>query len=675
MKRKLSNPFSSARLEYEQAMTLYILSGPGGYADWITSQQFRFEGVRGSGKSSILRSMEYDIAWRISKIRIEAEESIKNLVYQQPHHLAVRFRLETMDTRLWNAWKDSVGELNAQKYFSAYIDYYLMDLFLSALIKIMQKHDKYFKDALAERNIVDDILQIAFPVDLQKLILPEYTFWVLRKLFREKHNLLRAHVYNNLPIDQFETKFTALSPGNLIQSFGESLTSNYKELSDLLIFPMLDDCNHLADWQTKVINSAVLKAQTPISYKITSVIGLYPSSVTMDDRPLNEQEIKTYRISGELSNQKEMNYDKRFEQLAQGVCLSRIAPFVDKESVNTFNLKRILGDFKLQDLLYTSLGKLEKTDAFMLIQESKKMAGIKGKDFSITSTWLLQKKLRKRLTKVASSTEEEKLLERQWYSIYTKKFSYGAAFAICKQLHIDFPYCGYNMVHHLSGGSIRDFLKIMHDIYAVSSMTVEQFVRTQGLVRIKQTQGIKEAAKNYLNSLDKHSFFPCNNVQVINSNGYDPTSLYSICLRLGRLFDQFQSDPYMKINPEIAAIRIKKDGLRSEILEAIRYGVLSGAFYVEYESTTIAIGLNPIMAPYFNNSFHKPLYYPQSVTRSQFYALFNRNEKIVRKAITAILTDRLNSFEKTGRKKMKRAQGSEQMTEQMTEQMRLFESE
>ena len=645
------NPFLYSRREYEEDSIIFVTGGREGFLDWVTGQQQLFEGLRGSGKSSILRSMEWDVAWGVCNTKVAGPQAVMQIFsrspkHYPPKHFGVRCRLEEMDREYWGSWKEKVGLECSQKYFGTYLEHLLMDLFLNALLRIMQEAPELFTSAECEKHLIQDLLQTGFPDPYRRPRLPEQSLWALKRLIRDQHLAIRDLVYRKTPKEEMYESHPILSPGSLIQCFGKSLTTNYDSFSDLKIFPMLDDCNHLTDWQLQVVNSAISKARTPISYKVTSVFGLYKTRKTMDDRPVNEQELKTVRISG--SNEAKWEHSNKFEKLVQGVCQTRIERYYGKEFAEQFGFKRLLGDFDLQHLLEKRLSESEKPSAIGLLQLAKKEAEDKAKNISITSTWLCKVRVREQDQPSHKDPKIQERLLRRLYSMYTKKWSYAAAVAVCQDIKLTFPYCGWSTVLHLCSGSIREILSIMSEIWNVLDLPIERFVVKESVDYHKQMRAIKNASKNLFEGIDKKPLFKINN-EIGKHNKkkrgrYPYASLPSICTRLGKLFAHFQSYPALCATAESGALKVYRDELDEEVIAAIDFAVMTGVILKIEDESIITIGLHPMLSPLFNISFRSPFYYPESVSGEAVAMLFKGNDTEAEKARDKIVNDRMRRY-------------------------------
>lgn len=642
------NPFLYSRRESELETPLYVTGGREGFFDWISGQQYLFEGLRGSGKTSILKSMEWDTVWKVGPIRVEGTEEVKKFFSSQPSILAVRCRFEEMDTEYWKAWHKQVGQEWSQKYYGTYLEYLLLDLFLSALLRIRKKSPNIFECAESEDHLVHELIQLAFPYTDSRPRLPEQSLWALSHVVKDQHYGMRELVNSKASKEAMSNFYPVLSPGSLIQCFGESLITNYEKLSKMKVFPLLDDCNHLTDWQTQVINSAVSRAKNPISYKLTSVFGLYKNRTTIDGRPLGEQELKTIRISG--AGELEWKHSRKYLRLVQGVCQTRIESAYNEELAQLFDFRKFFGAFDLQSLLEKTLSGSEKPKAILLLEQAKNDAERKGSRSSITSTWLNEKRVRELEQPSYENDAVQKMFLHRLDSMYTRKFNYTAAVAICQDLRLSFPYCGWSTILHLSNGSIREMLRIMYEIWEIMHLPIKRFVQEHNINWRKQKQAIKKAAENYLNGLDRKPLLEVKDKSrsggETRGKNYPPSSLPSICVRLGRLFAQFQSHPSVCVEAETASLKVKRDDLESDIIKAIGFGVMTGMLLKVEDDSTISIGLHPFLSPIFNISFRSPFYSSESVEVGDLTTLFKGTDMEAKKASERIVANRMKRYQK-----------------------------
>jgi hypothetical protein len=132
--------------------------------------------------------------------------------------------------------------------------------------------------------------------------------------------------------------------------------------------------------------------------------------------------------------------------------------------------------------------------------------------------------------------------------------------------------------------------------------------------------------------------------------------LQDICIRLGKLFSEFQSYPYILNTPESASLSINDDLIGDDLEDIIRIGEASGWLMVRYDRGKTWIGLHPILSPKFQISFRYPFYYPESLSdRNMINELFFGTDSQYRKCKQKILENRKNRYQKrTGNVKQRK---------------------
>ncbi|CAD7766676.1 MAG: hypothetical protein DNFNHJIP_00074 [Candidatus Argoarchaeum ethanivorans] len=408
----------------------------------------------------------------------------------------------------------------------------------------------------------------------------------------------------------------------------------------------MDDCNHLKDWQIQVVNSAISRATNPVSYKVTCVYGLYKSNRTADGRPLNEQELKTLKISG--ADEACWEYNNKFIRLAKGVCHTRIEESYGKQFADQFDFKKMFGEFDLQQILLKRLKISEKEKAIELLEKVRSHSK-KRKNLSVTNVWLSEKKIREKDKPSNPNPEIQGRLIRRLNSMYLKKWNHAAAIAICQELKIPFPYSGWTTILHLCSGSIRDYLRIISEFWDTLNKPIEKFVKIHNINPVRQQKVIKRASVKRFNELERRPLFKVEGEPQLplkqNSQKTPATSLASICERMGELFAEFQSYPSIGVTAESASLKVKIDELDDEMSDVINFAVMAGAI-LKNEKDYMTIGLHPILSPKFNISFRSPFYYPETIQTSDLTKLFKGSDKDAEKIKIGLLNDRLNRLSK-----------------------------
>jgi len=626
------NPFISGRIEFEHNPVLYM---PDDILDWVSRKPLLFEGPRGSGKSSILKSLTWEVAWKVSDITVRGSEKVSEL-FRDPSHIGVYYRVEDMETDYWRRWHDVVGRDAAERYFGTYVDFLYVDLLLNALEQIRNRDERLRADGFAETRFVADMVRECFPSASRRPRLAEESFGWLRSVVADTHIGIRTLVYGKKSEREIRDTYAVVSPGSLVRAFGAALMKHYPALSDWTIMPLLDDCNFLEEWQVVIVNAAIAKAAIPVAYKLTSVAGLYPTRRTLTSaRTVVEHDIQTVAVPGGSSA------DKACQDFADWVCRTRVGQRWDEEAGRRFRLKKVLGPYNLERVLAQKLAESEKDECLQLVRQAEQEDSAKPVA-SVTGVWLSQKGVRKQTEVMGMGAEAERRLRRRISSAYKKKWNHVAAVALCKEFRLDFPYCGWKVVLHLSCRSIREVLRIMWAIWDEARLSIEDFVSGAAIEARIQNRAIHKVAKATFDAIDPKPVAP-------------GVTLPEICIRLGELFTKCQTYPYILATPETAAIRvnvreferrIKDVEKRERIDEIIEAAMTAGIMLKQEQGDDVALGLHPILAPRFGISFRSPFYYPQRVSPEDLVALFLGDKATASRVKKEILGRRMERYER-----------------------------
>lgn len=628
--RAEANPFFYGRFEHEHNPTLYV---PDTIIRWASRRPIRFEGVRGSGKSSALRLLSWDVAWKVSPINTVGSTSALSFL-GNPKHVGVYYRVEDVDVPLWDRWR--VSRDIAQRYFATYVEFLYLDLLLDALTEIRKKDRTLFTERSAESHLVEFLLKECFSQKNRPHLL-NLSFISLREVVGEVHRGIRQLVFQDASEEETTKTYSTVGPGYLLKQFGNEFERCYPHMADWAILILLDDCNFLTKWQAIVLNTAIANCKKPISYKLSSLAGMYPTLETMDkERPviLDNMDIEM------LPNQSIYSPDAKgrrrgiqYVTIVNQICKARINEHFGKDSAAEFEFKELLGSFSLEDVLAKKLGTSENKIALELLTEAKNTA-VKGRIPSITGTWLTQKRVREYNFDKPNSEDASKRRIRHIASIYKRKWNHVAAIALCKEFGLEFPYCGHKMVLHLSSGSIREMLRIMSMIWDEVGQDIQDFLKQCPVSQKIQAQGILKAAQARFDLVDSN---------VLLESG---VTLQRICDRLGSLFSKCQSFPYILTTPETASISISLKSIDSQVEDIIRKGVVSGWLFKKIQDDHIYVGLHPILAPRFGISFRNPFFYPEPVSEEIVKALFLGSDSEARRAEKVVLNERIGRFMK-----------------------------
>jgi hypothetical protein len=608
------NPFYHGKLEHQNKPTIYI---PDYILEWFYTKSILFEGTKGSGKSSMLTALSWQVLWNIGDRNIYASKKVRKY-FKEKRCIGVYHRITTSNLEQWERWH--VPEEIKQRYFATYIEFLYLDLLIDAVINIRRNNKELFRDIPAEEVFVEELLQECFPANNRPTIF-EKSFMSLHRFISDVYRGILHSVNFDRKDMNLENAHVMVGAGQIVKLFGELFKKLYHQY-DWGIHIIMDDCNFLSEWQTKVINTAIVNCSNPVSYKISSISGLYPTKNTLNpDRTLGKDYID--EISLDIEDRK-----KKIDFL-DGVCQSRICSLYGDEKAKKFDIRKLLGKFNLEEALYSKLKKSESSNVDKFVEEIDR-DNLTTKKISVTSYWLEKKKVRK-ITNDTSCKCDRKAKRRK-DNMYLRKFNHAAAFAICIKYNLGFPYSGYNTIIHLSGGSVRDFLLIMHQLYETKGLGRLLESKTIGLG--DQSKATRDAAEEKFKIIEEETARQKKNI-----------TLGIICNRLGHFFKECQTEKYIHIAPEPGSLSFDKKILSEETKEVIRVGLTSGCLMVKKKDNRIMISLHRILTPKYNINFRSPFTYYISVTeKKQLDDFFLEDESEYTRAAQEILLKRAGKY-------------------------------
>jgi len=504
-----NNPFICGRREQEDQKDFDIFvphsDSTLDFFKWISGQQFLFLGTRGSGKTSLLQSMEWPKAWIKNKIgKVKGSKEIEKYFNSDsvPRHLGVLFRCDLMDNEVWIDWSKIHGEKYAQRIFALYLEYSFLYLFLNALSKIIiEKPELFAEDWIREESITSEILNMAFPELQKRPKLFKNTFYELSYVFRDITGMIRSQLTKETPYDFIVENLNFDDAGKLIQLLGEKIIEIPK-LNETLIFPMIDDCDRLSNWQSNVVGSFIFRAKHPVSYKLTSMVNREKISYTADNRPLTEHELTRVAISGSTETEWETN--KLFYNQFNGILQTRINHFYKDIDSNLFSLKKLLGNPSLDELVTRVIERSQSKGAIGFYNSYKSYC-TKNKDKSIINYFMKINNIsdEKYYSLYKESINDKKMVIRKNYTHLNKKRQVTAiAMLKSKELEdINYPYAGTSVVLKLCCGSIRELLRVMFELWKEAGLPIEKFLEKENISFELQNKAIRSASESYWKSI------------------------------------------------------------------------------------------------------------------------------------------------------------------------------
>lgn len=630
MKTPDKNPFLYGRREYEdlKGIDIYIPNTESSFDffKWISGQQFLFEGIRGSGKTSILKSMHWSLIWKKEpKDRIKGNLEIDEYFSGKdlPRHLGVIFKCDELDNEVWNDWAEKFGSKKAQRIFAVYIEYSFLYLLLDSLSNIInEKPDIFSEDWTQEEAITNIVLSLAFPDKTFRPLLRKSSFFDLSIIFKEKSGIIRSQICKEVPYEDIISTINLDDAGKIIQGLGESLVKNPK-LNNLLIFPMVDDCDRLKPWQSSVIGNFIYRARNPISFKATTVLNLNNIKFTTNKRPITEHELKRIAISGTTETDWETN--SSFYHQFNGILQSRINRTFGEEYAQLFSLSQLLGKPNLDELVIKVINSSHGEEAIKFYEEFKSQSAEKSIINFFMKTWGIVDIPDYDPEKESSLERKLRIRKKYTFSNKRRQVSAIAMFKTKELKELPYPYAGTDVVLKLCCGSVRELLRIMYEIWNEAKMPIETFVKLEQIPFEIQNRAIRKASRSYWDSIITSEAI-LNTEWDKKSSCAPPTSPALFCNRIGQLFSFFQSFPYICKSNEIGSLKVNI--YSQDIEHVIDYLTMAGIIIQnnKNDKKTI-IALHPFFAPIFGLSPRHPFYYSKAISNEDFEIILRGSDQ------------------------------------------------
>lgn len=620
----IKNPFTFDRIEFEKDTVLWMEED---WLDWVIPKSQIFEGSRGSGKTSDLKSLSWELVFGLSEKKIDGCKKVRDYI-KKPKHIGVYFKVALMNISYWDKW--GIDENLKGRYFSTFLEFIIIDLFMNAFNKLKSnKSTRWLFDELnSEYKFIKAISENLFPYKENRPYFRDYTFLELKDHSSTNFRIIKDIVNRNISNIDFinEFKIPLVSLGERIRDLGKYIIEHFKNLRNFNFLILLDDCHTLKPWQARILNTAIRTAEQPFAYKISSLLHFYREFTTnTPNYQLTPHDIQIIPTSRDPKS-------PEFKKFAEGVCKTRMKKYYSEKMEDIFekfSLEKAFGaKIDINKEIEKPFKRSENEEAINFYKLYKE----KYPDKKIIDVWLIERDIRK-----VNIETQDKLKIRKSDTEFFRKFRFVGAVDICKKYGFKMPYGRLDVISYLSNGCVRDFLRIVYSIFQESGLEIENFVDRKNPLSIsKQSEGIINAAK------EKYEF-------ILSRSGTLKNEIRRICDTLGKLFQELQIYPYLKTAPETASVKLNFTKLSEYLQELLKQAVTFGGIEIKQldpNKNEVLIGLNPTLSPKFGISYRSMTYYPQRISEDEFEKLLNlKGKKISKKMLDKILDERLRKKE------------------------------
>jgi len=634
---KRTNPFIDHRREQENYFSPIYISQNEDFASWTSLKNYLFVGLRGSGKTSILNVFNYELAW-LNRSSLIYHKDLEQYTNIEPQYIGVIYKAERQEKSNWQEWENAYGKSNAQKVYITYLNYYFCAKFVEALHCLKSRFKKLNNEADNEIKLIDEILIETFPFKSTRPRLADYSLSALKYKLTEIHNQIRQSITS---LESFESikKYINFAEGSeMIINICKHINSNNLELSDKIFFALIDDVNRLTDWQLECVNSLISNSQTPLSFKISSVFGLYQTKNKIDGRALGDRDLLTYSLNTDADFTK-ISKSLNLDDILQAIFNIRLKKvFPDLES--DISLNEILGENFDIDNLFEKMTSPSENPDFKKFHTSYKGEREKGYYKYITDYWLDINNVAIDKDPKASKLKKSDpiLYTRKRESEVYKKRRQTTIFSIIDEYNLGkkLPFSSFNYIKHITCGSVSEFLRICEKLWPEIEQYVEKSIDARKTPTpidvLKQAIAIRSVSDRVYDGIDDKGLRDNSNV-----------SCKIICDRLSILFNKFIKLDSIRKTTECLSLKINEK-LPSDLENIIEDIILFEAFIKLKEGDTFKIGLHPILSPHFNLPYRSPFYYSYTITVELFRILLLGDDSEAKRVIERIYNERVGSL-------------------------------
>jgi len=630
-----TSPFQYQRWEVDDHHIIWL---PPEFKEWEGKRSVYFTGSRGSGKTTLLRAFEWNERLHNESLKKQIgvdpfERRYVGIYLSMPNYITNHFlnwptRIKEMDSK---SWEEEKGRL-----YSLYLEYQILQLFVKAINKLRVAGILKF----SPNDELETVVEILSERPEIKRYLPndseECRLVDLGRSFKFLHERLRKHAIEKENLATIE-QYPSLQMGQMLEEvtgFLLKLCSKGEATPEKgwILKVCIDQAESVEAYQQKAINTMVARL---ISGDVSFIIA-----ASTRIRSLNDTFIPNHQLTDDdrIYTSLEKIYKKsKFNEFAKAVTELRFKNFLFNDDVSV-DLKYILGDWPINNLLdkitFHNTESQRVKDFIKKAKSNMEMSFFKPKkdeledlerENSQTNEDELDESLDEFLpredsldippyyqTYLIDKLGQHKYLEiadRQTVrSINSKNFRkkmVASMLCLCKEMGFNIPFAGYTMVMSLSDTCIRDYLRIMHEIYLIAETTAEDFIK-KTIDPAKQNEAIRKASEIKYSGV-----------------GYEPEYRLSEIGRLidslGRITADIQSsykDLSSLKNPERGIFEIDLNQLKSdkdeqELREIIRLAIGSHCIKITKNSIDedkIYFRLHKLFAPKFNFSYRGAYY-------------------------------------------------------------------
>jgi energy-coupling factor transporter ATP-binding protein EcfA2 len=600
------NPFRPTKYEFARQRRQVLWLSPQAVA-LQGEQSFYIYGPRGSGKTSLLRSLNW-------KERAENETLRPQLssAQQKTEFIAVYMCLPNYVSGRFAAfdWQGIYPQGDAEEIaknaFHLFVEFVALRLLFEGIVGLVARGALSVTRS-SEKSIVSHILN-ALP-ELTEYYGPHRLINLEQcaSMLKYYHEYIRKSMTLGANAEDFEV-IPFEKAGGLLQSASEAiieaLENDNESLSHVKV--CIDDCEMLTRQQQLYLNSLIRHAESPLFWIISYVSPVYETTATtIPAQTLSDAD----RLVIDLDTAPEETFLELCEQVSalrlmysERKTANAPLPPVSPES-RKFKLRDVLGETSVNAMLQrvhargnSAVWKGIEADARQLANAGGSFRVQEFDDRSIfdeveTESGVLpyyEAFLLRRLGRLEAVLQGGGFDEAPGQRASIRRKQRAALLVICARTRTNIPYSGWQVVMGLSDGCIRDYLEIMASIFEehlagrpgrranVRSLVVAPDKQRSGIVKSSRAKvvSIVDNAESY--TAEAYKLIAClgelTRLLQANPDTVEPLrtaerGIFSIDMRSGRAVRESRDG-----NRERAVLDVIKECQTSGFLRAVGTG-------------------------------------------------------------------------------------------------------
>lgn len=668
------NPISPFRYQRWEMDEHHIIWLPPEFKEWEGKRSVYFTGLRGSGKTTLLRAFEWSERLYNKSLKKQIstdpfENRYIGIYLSMPNYITKHFlnwppKAKGMESQLWEEEK---GRL-----YSLYLEYQILQLFIKAINKL--RIAEVFKFSPSdELKTVEKILyerpevRCYLPQDSE-----EYRLTDLGRSFKLMHERLRKHAIDRVNLSA-EDNYPSLQMGQMLEEIAVillELCSKGIENPDKewILKVCIDQAESVEEYQQKAINTMVARAiYGNVSFIIAASIAI---------KSLNDTFIPNHQLTDDdriYTSLEEIYKKNKFDQFAKAVTELRFKELLSDDNAEV-DLKYILGDWPINNLLdklvfpntesptvrdFIKKAKSNMDMSFFnptsiedgseILESERSNPSQEGFGGSLDDflpsdassdippyyqTYLIEKLHQDRYLEI-----KEKHLIRSINSRNFRKKMVASLLCLCKEMGFTVPFAGYTMVMSLSDTCIRDFLRIMHEIYLVANTSPQDFI-AKSIDPARQSKAIRAASEKKYSGVGHEPEYRLSEIgKLIDSLGRITADIQSSY----RDSSSFKSPERGIFELDLTSIDSYED--KQDLIEILRLAIASHCIKhrENIDKNLILFRLHKLFAPKFDFSY-RGAYYKINFSAKALLKLCKEKDPIIIKNLESEEIKKITGF-------------------------------